>query len=234
MRGLREVVRAPFAMLHEREFVGLLRLPLTANAIAMTLLAGFGWLVLAPLFARAFASEWWLLDGLRAARAETGAATWLLTCWLLLGPSLLDTSVGALHEPLRLASERRLLGHARDDAANGAPPLRLRERARILALALVALPFALSVSLLPWIGLPIVGIAGAAVAAIVWFEPPMAARGLDLGQRVRGLWRNRWRALGAGFGIQLAAAVPFVNWLALAAVATIAATASYLQFDKKQ
>lgn len=227
--------RAPFAILHEREFIGLLRVPLAANAIVMTALLGFGWVVLAPNFTRCFATEWWLFDTLRRERADTGPATWLLTCWLLLGPSLLDTSVGALHEPLRLATERRMLGAtAADGERTDAPPLRLRDRARILALALVGLPFALLVSLVPWIGLPILCIAGAAVAAIVWFEPPMAARGLDLGQRLASLWRNRWRALGTGAGLQLAAAVPFVNWLALAAVATIAATASYLQFDKKQ
>jgi hypothetical protein len=219
-------------LLHEREFIGLLRIPVVANAVVVSLLVLFGWLVLAPAFDRFFATTWWGLDDLRASRATTGTASWLLTCWVLLAPSLLDTSVGILHEPLRVATDRSML--ASHEAAGAAPLLRLRDRTRILAIAIVALPVALFVALLPWVGLPIVCAAGAAMAAIVWFEPPMAARGLDLPARLRLLWRNRWRALGAGAGMQLAAAVPFVNLLALTGVATGAATSTYLQFDKKQ
>ncbi|MEO6597129.1 MAG: hypothetical protein ABIP94_20485, partial [Planctomycetota bacterium] len=56
---------------------------------------------------------------------------------------------------------------------------------------------------------------------------------VDLHHRLLLLRHNRWRALGVGFGLQLAAAVPFVNLLALAPTGTIAATSSYLHFEKQ-
>jgi hypothetical protein len=228
-RGLREVFRAVFALLHGKEFIGLLRWPIAANAIAFVLLLLGGWFLLAPCFAACTA---WLFELLHAEGPEAAAHLWLLCTWLLLGPPLLDVLTGAVHEPLRVATELRMLGPAsRPSAPDGL--LRFRDRIRILALASVALPVVLLVSLLPWVGLPVVIAAGAASAAIVWFEPPMAARGLALRARLGLLWQNRWRALGTGAGLQLAAAVPFVNVLVLAGVATVAATASYLQFEKQ-
>ena len=47
------------------------------------------------------------------------------------------------------------------------------------------------------------------------------------------LRRQPWRALGAGLGLQLAAAVPFLNVLALLPVATVTATSTYLHMDKR-
>jgi hypothetical protein len=228
-RGLREVHQGVFALLHGKEFIGLLRWPIAANAIAFALLLLGGWLLLAPWYHGCTA---WLFDWLHAGDPEAAAHLWLLCTWLLLGPPLLDVLAGAVHEPLRVATELRLLGPASRPAAPSGL-LRFRDRIRILAFATVALPVALLVSLLPWVGLPIVLAAGAASAAIVWFEPPMAARGLALRARLQLLWQNRWRALGTGAGLQLAAAVPFVNVLVLAGVATVAATASYLQFEKR-
>lgn len=219
-------------MLHGEQFVGKLRVPVTANACAFLLVVVGGGALLAPLCSQAFAGSWGWFDGWRAAAAGRGPALWLLTTWLLLGPPLLDALAGGLQEPLRLATEQRLLGSA---PASPSPPAlrRLRDRARVLALALLLLPPALMLALVPWIGLPLVLALGVATAAVVWFESPMAARGLDLRQRVRILWRNRWPALGTGMGLQLAAAVPFVNVLGLAPIATIAATATYLSFDKQ-
>jgi hypothetical protein len=46
------------------------------------------------------------------------------------------------------------------------------------------------------------------------------------------VWRHRWRALGLDAGVQLATAVPFLNPLALAPIATIAASSAHLQFTK--
>ena len=231
-RGLRDVFRAVFALLHGKEFIGLLRWPITANAIAFALLLLGGWFLLEPLFAACTSSTWWVFDGLRAGRADAVTHLWLLCTWLLLGPPLLDVLTGAVHEPLRVATELRMLGSARRPSAPDGL-LRFRDRIRILALALAAWPVVLVVSLVPWVGLPIAIVVGAASAAIVWFEPPLAARGHALRARLQLLWQNRWRALGTGTGMQLAAAVPFVNVLVLAGVATVAATASYLHFEKR-
>jgi uncharacterized protein involved in cysteine biosynthesis len=229
--GLRSVHRAVFALLHERAFIGQLLLPVVSNVLAFSLLMTVGALLLAPSFAAWFVGPWWLFDGWRAHFTDTGSGYWLLTTWLLLGPPLLDALAGVFQEPLRRAAEAVMLGPERERTATQ-PVLRVRERAQVLAFALVLWPFALFASLLPWIGLPFVLTLGAVTAAVVWFEPPMAARGLGQRRRLRVLWQNRWRALGTGLGLQFAAAVPFVNLLALAPVAALAATAAYLQFDK--
>lgn len=230
-RGLREVHRAVFALLHERAFLGLLRLPVAANLLAFLLVyVGGAWL-LTPWCTAAFASTWPLLDTVRAATAEHGPTRWLAACALLLGPPLLDVGCGALQEPLRVAAERAMLGPEQGDDAHHTV-LRLRERAQVLAAALLALPAVLALVLVPYVWLPLLVALGAATAAVVWFEPPMAERGLALPARLELLWRNRWRALGTGLGLQFAVFVPFVNVLALEPVATIAATSAYLQFEK--
>lgn len=230
-RGLREVHRAVFALLHERAFIGLLRLPVAANLLAFLLVYVGGALLLTPWCTAAFGSTWPLFDSVRATAAEPGPSRWLAACALLLGPPLLDVVCGALQEPLRLATERTMLGPEHGDDATHTV-LRLRERAQVLAAALLVLPAVLALVLVPYVWLPLLVALGAAAAAVVWFEPPMAERGLDLPARLELLWRNRWRALGTGLGLQLAVFVPFVNVLALAPVATIAATSAYLQFDK--
>ncbi|MBL8729806.1 MAG: EI24 domain-containing protein [Planctomycetes bacterium] len=230
--GVRSVHRAVFALLHERALIGQLGLPVASNLLVFGSLVLVGAVLLAPWFTAFFGGTWWLLDGWRASFADAGPGHWLLTSWLLLGPPLLDVLAGPFQEPLRRAAEAVMLGPARERAA--APRVRrVRERAQVLAGALLLWPLALFVSLLPWIGLPLVVTLGAVSAAVVWFEPPMAARGLGQRRRLQALWQNRWRALGVGVGLQLAAAVPFVNVLALAPVATLAATSAYLQFDKR-
>ncbi|MBL8739036.1 MAG: EI24 domain-containing protein [Planctomycetes bacterium] len=231
LRGLGDVGGAGFALIHDRAFVGRLRLPVLGNLVAFVALVAVGVLWLAPLCKAAFAGPWWLFDGVRQASEAHGPALWLLTIVLLLGPPLLDVACGALQEPLRVATETAMLGPPR-----GTPDehgvLRLHERAQVLAAALLSLPIALPLALVPYAGLPVVLLLGAAMAAVVWFEPPMVVRGLGLRARLHVLWRNRWRALGVGAGLQLAVGVPFLNLLGLAPVATIATTAAYLQFEK--
>lgn len=223
--------RAVFALLHERAFIGQLALPVASNVLAFALLVAAALLLLMPAFQAVFAGPWWLLDGWRARFGPAGTSYWLLTSWLLLGPPLLDVLAGMFQEPLRRIAEATMLGPERERGP-ALPVLRVRERARVLASAALLWPVALIMSLLPWIGLPLVVATGAAMAAVVWFEPPMAVRGLGQRRRLQVLWQNRWRAAGVGLGLQFAAAVPFVNLLALAPVATLAATAAYLQFDK--
>lgn len=231
LRGLGDVGGAGFALLHERAFVGRLRLPVLGNLVAFVALVAVGVLWLVPLCQAAFQGPWWLLDGVRQATEARGPNLWLLTIVLLLGPPLLDVACGALQEPLRVATETAMLGPPRDTPDEHGV-LRLHERAQVLAAALLALPMALALALVPYAGLPIVLLLGAAMAAVVWFEPPMVVRGLGLRGRLHVLWRNRWRALGVGAGLQLAVCVPFVNLLGLAPIATIATTAAYLQFEK--
>jgi uncharacterized protein involved in cysteine biosynthesis len=222
-----------FALLHGKEYIGQLRLPVLMNVVAFALVAGGGFALLAGPFGALFATPWPVLDGIRQAHANTGQALWLLVSWLLLGPPLLDLIAGAAQEPLRLATERRMLG------SGFLPPpgpgsLRLRERVRLVAWLLLAWPLGLVFVLVPWFGLPVVAGLGAAVAAIVWFEPALASRGHALPARLRWLAQNRWRCLGIGGALQFAAFVPFLNGLGLAPVATLASTAAWLQACKHQ
>lgn len=232
-RGAREVYRSIFSLLHEREFIGMLRLPVWANMLVFALLIGIGWLLLQPLYTSAFATEWWLADGLRSRNAEHGPALWLTVTWLVLGMPLLEALAGALCEPLHLAAERAMFGKGPDLGLHRGTIARLRDRAKLCAVCLLLWPPALAIVLVPWIGLPLVLLLGAAIAAAVWSEQPMARRGLDLRQRLLVVWRNRWRALGVGFALQAAAAVPPLNLLGLSAIATVAASSAYVQFEKQ-
>jgi hypothetical protein len=233
--GIGEVRGAVTAMLHAREYVGALRVPVVCNLLAFMTIVGGGWLLLAPVFAGVFAEPWPLFDGLRRHAAPFAADVWLLTTWLVLGQPLLDMLAGEAQAGLLGATESRLLrpppGHGPGDVERHRG-LRLRDRARVVAFLLLVWPVALAVALVPWIGLVAVVALGSAIAAVVWFEAPMARRGHTLAARLRLLRAHPWRALGFGFGVQLASAVPFVNLLALAPIATIAATASWLRFVK--
>jgi uncharacterized protein involved in cysteine biosynthesis len=232
-RGVREVYRSVFSLLHEREFIGLLRVPVLANMLVFALLIGIGWLGLQPLYASVFATEWWFLDSLRRAHDGHGPALWLAVTWLVLGMPLLEALAGALCEPLHLAAERAMFGKGEAPGARRGAIARLRDRARLCAIALLMWPLTLAIALIPWVGLPFVLLLGAAIAALVWFELPMARRGLDLRARLRLVWRNRWRALGVGAALQVAAAVPPLNLLGLSAIATVAASSAYMQFEKR-
>jgi hypothetical protein len=233
LRGLAEVHRATFALGHGREFVGLLRVPVWSNAIVCIALAAVGALLLWPWFGSAFTTPWWLVDGLREANRDRGPALWLAATWLVLGHPLLEAFAGALQEPLHTAAERAMLGAAPPPVPGRGWLPRLRDRARLCLVALAIWPLALLLVLIPYAGLPLVALLGSAIAALVWFEQPLAQRGFGLLPRFAVVWHNRWRALGVGLGVQFAAAVPFVNLLGLSAVATVAAASAYLKFDKQ-
>ena len=229
LAGFAEVRRALFALLHGREYIGLLRLPVAMNALAFAVVVVGGWFTLAPLFAAIFAGPWPVLDDLRRELAPSAPGWWLAASWLWLGHPLCDLIAGVAQEPLRARTELRMLGTP-GSGGSGNGTLRLRDRARLLSWLLLAWPALLLLSLLPWLGVAAITLAGAATAALTWFEPPLAARGHGLRERMRVLWSHRWRALGTGLGLQIASAIPFLNVLALAPVATLAATASCLRF----
>lgn len=220
LRGLDDVRRAVLALLFEAEFVGALRGPILVNMAAMTAFTVAGWRWLLPALEAHFAS-----------RGEPGAHLWVLAVWLGGGPSLLDLCAGWAMGPIRRAAERHMLG-----ATPTAPPAsgpRLLERVQLLMLGAAAVVLMLGAALVPWVG-PLFCLAlGAGVAAVVYMQPPLAVRGLAPRARLDALRRQPWRALGAGLGLQLAAAVPFLNVLALLPVATVTATSTYLHMDKR-
>lgn len=220
LRGLDDVRRAVFALLFEREFVGTLRGPILVNMAAMATLGLAGWLWLLPAAEAHFTR-----------RGEPSAHLWLLAVWLGAGPSLLDALAGWAMGPIRRATEQHMLGATPLYPPRTGP--RLAERVQLLMLAAAAVVLMLGAALVPWVGLPFCLLVGAVVGAAVYMQPPLAVRGLPLRARLRALQRRPWRALGAGLGLQLAAAVPFLNVLALLPVATVTATSTYLHMDKR-
>ncbi|MFK7740589.1 MAG: hypothetical protein AB8H80_09725, partial [Planctomycetota bacterium] len=103
----------------------------------------------------------------------------------------------------------------------------------MLLLAGIATPITMALVGVPYVGLPLAAMIGAAITAVVWMQPPMAVRGLPLAARLRLLQKNPWRALGTGFGLQIAVGVPFANVLAWTLIATIASSSAYVHFDKR-
>lgn len=219
LRGIDDVRRAVFAMLFEREFVGVLRGPIAANMAATAAIVAAGWLWLLPAFESHFASQ-----------GESGSHLWLLAVWLGAGPSLLDLMAGWAQDPIRRATEQHMLGATPTHPGRARPSL--LDTMQMLMLAGIAVLLMLGLVLVPWVGLPLCAVLGAAVAAIVFMQPPLAVRGMPLRQRLVALRQQPWRALGTGFGLQLAAGVPFLNVMALLPVATIAATSTFLHMTK--
>jgi len=219
LRGIDDVRRAVFAMLFEREYVGVLRGPILANMAAVALLVLAGWFWLLPAFEDHFARQ-----------GEGGAHLWLFALWLGSGPALLDLLAGWAQDPIRRATEQHMLGATPTRPEHRGPSM--LDRVQMLGLGAVSALLMLGLVLVPWVGLPLCFVLGAAIAAVVYMQPPMAVRGLQLRERLHELRRQPWRALGIGFGLQLAAAVPFLNVMALLPVATITATSTYLHMRK--
>jgi len=223
LRGLDDVRRAVFAMLFEREFIGLLRLPVAMNALAVGVAVLLGWFVLLPAFVETDAGHGGQGGGLDTPHL------WLIASWLTVGPVVLDTVAGWAQTPLRRATEKHMLGAT---VVERRPKPRLLERLQLLLVSGMALPLAMAAMLLPWVGFAIALVIGAVVAAIVWLQAPLAERGLTQRQRFELLRRNPWRAFGTGLGLQMLAGIPFANLLALEPIAAIAGTSAFLQFDK--
>jgi hypothetical protein len=236
LAALRLTLRTPFALLHERAFIGLLKAPCTANAIALSLVALVSWGLLQPMFASWFAATWPVFDGIRQAHATTGPIELQLATFWLLGPTLLEIAVGPVMEPLIDATERAMAG-----PGIGSPEprrgmrlamTRLRQGARVVVVQILLLPVVWALALVPRIGFGLAFLIGALSAAVVWFEAPCARRGLDLTARLRLLRANWPTALGFGLGAQIAAIVPFVNLLALAPIAAVAASKLFFRLRK--
>lgn len=217
--GTTDVVRSFFTIVLGREFVGRLRGPVAANVVAFLLFVLGFWFGLLPAFEGAFADD-------------RNPALWAATAWILFLHPVLDLLAGPAQKSLRTITERAMLGHATEQPRIRPIRDRLRHRAAVFVGAAVLLLFALAAVRIPWIGLPLVFVTGAALAAFVWFDPVTCRCDYDLRERAAVLWRNRWRALGVGIGIQLAGAVPFLNLILLPSVAAVATTSAFVRFDK--
>lgn len=232
VRGFLGCFASALHLLHRREFIGRLQLPVAANLVVAGGLLAVTWFWLQPLFAGWLDADWPLLD--RATRASGGLWMALATLWWL-GPTLLEVALGPILEPLVEIAEQRIGGPGmRVLRSDGLLELRRRARAsaRILALQLLTLPLAWLLALLPIAGPPLVLLLSSPGAAVAWFAVPLARRQCELQDRLRVLRANWPFALGLGLASQLGWLLPFFNLLFLAPAATVGAAALYFRFDK--
>lgn len=234
--GLRTFLRGVLHVVLRREFVGMLWAPVLVNLVATAVLGLLFWLWLLPAYAGLLTGPWRVLETTRAAVADHGALKLTLCTMWLLAPPLLAIMAGAVLEGLHAAVEATLAGDGMrrpggrlwgDTVVAG-----MQLPVRALAVALLALPVALPLALLPVVGMPLVLLAGAGLAGAVFCEPAAVRRGLPLPARLRLLRGNWGYVLGFGLGFQLALLVPFVNLLVLTPAAAVGSAALYFRFDK--
>lgn len=233
VRGFTGFFGAALHLLHRREFVGRLRLPIAANLVVVTAMLLLAWLWLRPMFGGWLQGEW-PLPGVHGDRDAGAVWMALATLWWL-GPALLELALGGLLEPLVEVAEQRIGGAGmRVLRQDGAAELqrRVRDSARLFTVLLLALPVVWLLSLVPVAGLPLVWIASAGAAAVAWSAVPLARRQCGLPERLAVLRQNWPFALGFGLATQLAWTVPFLNVLFLAPTSAVAAAALYFRFDK--
>ena len=143
---------------------------------------------------------------------------------------MLELLAGPGQNPLRDLTERIMLG------PDLPPPPRVRgsasHRLAAVVASLVLLLVAMALVTIPYAGLPLAVLLGAALQAYVWLDAAAERCGYPLAERARLIWHNRWRALGLGLGLLAVAGVPFLNVLLLPSVAAVAATSCLIRCDK--
>jgi len=236
LRGMRTMFRASLQVVLMRDFVGLLWLPMLANAVVVAGCGLAAWLVLLPAWQAFLSSRWFALDQLSGSTIEHDALKLMLvSVWLLL-PVLLTITTGVLMEPLHAATEAKLCGPGMrvrparalaDVVVQG-----LRFPVRALLAALLAAPVLLPLGLVPWVGLPLALLGTGALAGAVLCEPAAARRGLEPREVVRLLRRNWASVLGLGVAFEICVLVPLLDLLLLMPAAAVASAALYFRFDK--
>ncbi len=234
VRGASTALASTGPTLHHRAFVGRLRLPVATNAVAAATLAGAAWLLWSPLV-EVFAGTWPVLDGWRELHRHSGPVTLSLATIWLLWPVWFEVVAGAAIEPLVEAAEVAIGGAGmRTVAAPGVGDIaaRVHRRARLLAVQILLLPIAWLIALLPFVGMPLLFLGSAALAAATWLELPAERRGFDGHRHLADLRRNWPRALGYGAALQMLVLVPLLNLFLLAAIGAVGAAQVHFQFVK--
>jgi uncharacterized protein involved in cysteine biosynthesis len=233
-RGFATLVQAAGQVLHHRAFVGRIGVPIAANAVATLVLAALPLLLWAPL-CDLFQGHWPVLEGWRGRNAVAAPARLLLATIWTLWPVWFEVVAGAAVEPLAAAADVAIGGsgmRGETPSVPGALAARLHRRARVVTLQLLLLPVAWLLALVPVVGLPVVFVATAGVAAAIWLELPAERRGRSHRDHLADLRRNWPLALGYGAGLQLLLLVPIANLLLLAPAAAVGGTVLYFRFDK--
>ncbi len=237
IHGFTIFFRSAFMLIHRKEFVGKLSLPVLANIVALIILfAGIGW-SLWEFFAWTFTLDWGWMDWLREGLDwvdEAVAFILALICVIFLAPVVIETVTAPFLEPLAEASEKMIGGpkmKALDTSLWHAILHGLKASAQILAVQILVLMPCLILAMFG-IGTILAVIVSAFFNALVWFELPFTRRGYNLRTRFRVLRHNWPRAMGYGLAFQVGLFIPFFNFLLLTPTATVAASILYFHFEK--
>lgn len=235
--GFQSLFRAAIDVLHRREYVGQLALPIAANLVAITAALVLFWLGFWRLFEWLVGVDWGVLEFLRAI---VSWVSWVLAMVLavlslfLLAPVLIETVTSPFLDPLAQTTERLYGGPAMTPLDRGVwqgTLDSLRSSAQILTIQL-ALWLPVLLLSVTGVGFVIALVICAWLNALVAFDVPCTRRGYGLRDRLRLIGRNWARAIGFGLAFQLGLFVPFFNLLLLTPAAAVATSRLYFHFEK--
>lgn len=235
--GFLEVFRGGALLFTRPEFAGKLRGAIVANVIVVPAVVVLLWLGLHELFVWARHHEWGPFVWLRHLPSWLDAIAAVLLALLgvlMLLPVLVESVTAPFLDPIADTTEKMLGGAGMTaepipwtrSLATGAA---LGARLLLVQVAVFAVSLLLSFC---GFGLVIAFVASAWLAALVWFDIPLARRGYPLAMRSRVLRRNWARALGFGLGFQIGLLVPLFNLVLLTPAAAVATSALFLRFEK--
>ncbi len=226
VEGFVAVPSAALHLLHDKAFVGRLKLPIVVNVAAFAL-------VFVGLFVGARAGFLALFGTGDVASWLAGAGSLLaaLLVTFLFGPLIVEAAVSPFLDGLAEATERAHVGRAMPAIETGVW-LAIVHGAKASARVLLAQIFLL----VPLLLLSATGI-GAIVAfavsgwlcALVWFDLPCGRRAYTLRERSELLRRNWARAVGFGLAFQAGLLLPVFNVFLLTPTAAVAVSALYFR-----
>ncbi len=238
-RGFWSLFASGLILFNRPEFACKLRAPFLANFLVLGVVFFGLFFGLWELFEWWISGSWGWFEWLRPAGSwVTGILSMLLAAvtLFLVSPVLIETVMGPFLDPLADVVEKIHGGKEMAPADPGAwksVVAGVRSSAQILAIQIVILPLCLLLSL-TGIGAILAILLAAILNAVVWFDIPLARRGLGLRYRLSVVRKNWPVALGFGLAFQFGLVIPFFNFLILTPAAAVSVSRLYLRFEKPQ
>jgi CysZ protein len=238
VKGFVGFFRAALLLFARPEFRGLLWVPFTLNVILSAAMFYAVFSLGSGVFLSITSGSWGFMDFLRSAVSFAAPVFAFLLAALVLFfllPGLQQLVLAPFLDPIARRMERILIGT--DPPGSGLGLLREAHASVAFSLRVLVLQFCSLVVaiLLAGLGIGLIGgvLVAAYFAALVWFDHPLARRGLTFGQKNRFLLKNLPLALGFGLGYQVALLVPVFNFLLSAPAAAAGASMLYFGCEKR-